>query len=262
MNFLPFALLDPGPAASSAGFGAGASAASQPGASGVAEAADLVAFPEIGDFNVQYVHGYGKIANVEAGMVFLEDRAGILHWKIFRGLSVWPLGAKTGVGSGPEAAGPSVTVFCPLWVKHKKGQEEGVFLVPIMYMQPPSSHKWALVCTQDEWGQLQKMRGVPLSEIGGVLPGTREVGGVAQTASPAARVEAFWLRWENEARSDMLRKVEAQQQKLAQGEDVALKTSAGKKSSVVPEQSEAVGGLVGGPGRTAGCWASREATGR
>ena len=80
MNFLPFALVDPGPADSSAGFGAGAGAGAEPGDSGApGEAADLVTFPEVGGFDVQYVHGYGKVANVEAGMVFLEDRAGILH---------------------------------------------------------------------------------------------------------------------------------------------------------------------------------------
>ena len=112
-----------------------------------------------------------------------------------------------------------MTLFCPFWVKHKKGQEEKAFPVPFPYMRPPSSYRWALLCTQDELGQLQKVRGVPLSQIGGVLPGTREVGGVAQTAALTARVEAFWLRWEKEARSDMSRKVEAEARKLAQGED-------------------------------------------
>ena len=106
-----------------------------------------------------------------------------------------------------EAAGDAVTLICPFWVKHRKGQEEKVFLVPFLYMRPPSSHTWALVCTQDELGQVQKVHGVPLSEIGGVLPGTREVGGVDQSTALFARVEAFWLRWEKEARSDMLRKV-------------------------------------------------------
>ena len=153
MKFLPFALVDPGPADSSAGFGAGGGAGGQPGASGAAdEAAVLVTFPEVGDFDVRYVHGYGKVANVEAGVVFLEDRAGILQCKIFRGISVRPLGAKTGGGSGREVVGPSVTLFCPFWVKHKKGQEEKVFLVPLLYMQPPTSHTWALLCTRDELG--------------------------------------------------------------------------------------------------------------
>ena len=145
------------------------------------EAGDLGMFPEVGDFDVQYVHRYGKVANVEAGMVFLADCAGILRWTIFRGISLRPLGAKTGGGSGREVAGPLVTSFCPLWVKHKKGQEEKVSLVPILCMRPTSSHTWALLCTHDEMGQLQKVRGVPLSEIGGFLLGTREVGGVAQT---------------------------------------------------------------------------------
>ena len=90
-----------------------------------------------------------------------------------------------------------------------------------------------LLCTQDELGQLQQVRGVPLNEIGGVLPGTREVGSADQTAALTARVDAFWLRWEKEARSDVSRKVEAEAQKLAQGEDVASESSAGKKSSVV-----------------------------
>ena len=189
-------------------------------------------FPEVGDFDVQYVHGYGKVANVEAGMVFLEDRSGILHWKIFRGITVRPFGAKT--GTGREAGGDSVTFFCPFWVKHKKGQEEKVFLVPFLYMRPPSSHTWAVLCTKDELGQLQKVRGVPLSEIGGLLPGTREGGGADQTAALTARVDAFWLGWEKEVRSDMSRKLEAEARKLAQGQDVASESSAGKKSSVVP----------------------------
>ena len=76
-------------------------------------------------------------------------------------------------------------------MKHKRGQEEKVFVIPLLYMRPPSLHTWALMCTQDELGRLQKLRGVPLSEIGGVLPGTRDVGGLAQTAAHIARVEAF-----------------------------------------------------------------------
>ena len=123
-------------------------------------------FPDVGDFNVRYVHGYGKVADVEAGIVFLEDQSGILHWKIFRGISLRPLGAKT--AAGREAGGDAVTLICPFWVKHRKGQEEKVFLGPFLYMRPPSSHTWALLCNQDELGQVQKVRGVPLSEIGGV----------------------------------------------------------------------------------------------
>ena len=84
-----------------------------------------------------------------------------------------------------------MTLFCPFWVKHKKRQEEKLFLVPFLFMRPPSSHTWALLCGQDDLGQLQKVRGVPLNEIGGVVQGTREVGGVAQTAALSARVEAF-----------------------------------------------------------------------
>ena len=68
-------------------------------------------------------------------MVFLEDRSGMLHWKVFPGLSVRPLGAKT--AGGREAAGDAVTFICSFWVKHKKGQEEKVFLVPFLYMRPP-----------------------------------------------------------------------------------------------------------------------------
>ena len=141
VNFLPVKLVDPMPGDSSAGFGAGAGAAAQAGASGDAKAANLVTFLEVGDLDVRrrYMHGYGKVANVEAGMVFLEDRAGILHWKIFQGMSVRPLGAKTGGGSGREAAGPSVMLFCPFWVKHKKEQDQKVFLVPFLYMRPASS---------------------------------------------------------------------------------------------------------------------------
>ena len=83
---------------------------------------------------------------------------------------------------------------------------------------------------------MQKVRGVPLSEIGGVLPGTREVGGVDQGTALVARVEAFWLRWEKEVRSDMVRKVEAEARKVAeaQGEDVASESSARGKSPVLP----------------------------
>ena len=129
-----------------------------------------------------------------------------------------------------------MTLICPFWVKHRKGQEDKVFLVPFLYMRPPSSHTWALLCTQDELGQVQKVRGVPLSEIEGVPRGTCEVDGVDQATALFARVEAFWLRSENEARSDMLPKVEAEAQKVAeaQGEDVASESSAGGKSSVLP----------------------------
>ena len=102
MNFLPFALVDPEPADSSAGFGAGAAGGAQPGDRGVAGEGDLgeATFPDVDEFDVRYVHGYGKVANVEAGVVFLEDRSGLLHWKIFRGISVRPLGAKIAGGRG------------------------------------------------------------------------------------------------------------------------------------------------------------------
>ena len=93
-----------------------------------------------------------------------------------------------------------MTLFCPFW----EGQEETVF-------------------------QLQKLRGVPPSEMGGVLSGTCEVGGADQTAALIARVDAFWLRWEKEACSDMSRKVEAEARKLAKGEDVAPESCAAKK---------------------------------
>ena len=232
---MPFALVDPMPAGSSAAFGARAGVGAQLRDSDAAgEGAYLVTFPEVGDFDAWYVHGYGKckVANVETGVVCLEDRSGILHWKIFRGISVGPLGAKT--GTGREAGGDAVTFVCPFWVKHKKVHEEKVFLVPGLYMRPHSSHTWAVLCNQGELGQLQKVRGVPLSEMGGVLPGTREVGGAEQTAALTAWVDAFWLRWEKEARSDMSRKVEAEAWKLVKGEDVASECSARKISSVVP----------------------------
>ena len=81
-------------------------------------------------------------------------------------------------------------------------------------------------------------RAEPAAEIGGVLPGTRAVGGVAQTAALTARVEAFWLRWEKDARSDMSRKVEAAARKLAKGEGLASESCARKNSSiVVPEHT-------------------------
>ena len=207
--------MDPGPADSSAGFGAGAATEAQPRDRGAAGEGDLgeLTFPDVDDFDVRYVHWYGNVANVEAGMVFLEDWSGILHWKMFRGISVRPLSAKT--AAGREAAHDAVTLLCPFWVIHNKGQEEKVFLVPFLYMRPLSSHTWALLCTQDELGQAQKVRGDPLTEIGGVLPGTREVGGVDQSTATFARVEAFWLRWEKEAGTDMLRKVEAEARKVA-----------------------------------------------
>ena len=156
-----FALVDPGPADSSAGFGTGGGAGAQPGDSGAAgEGAHLVTFPEVGDFDIRYVHGYGKVANVEAGMVFLGDGSVILHWNIFRVILLQPLDAKT--GTGRRAGGDSVRLFCPFWVKHRKRQEEKVFLVPFLYMRPPSSHTWALLCTQDELAQL---RGSETSQI-------------------------------------------------------------------------------------------------
>ena len=54
-------------------------------------------------------------------MVFLDEGSGILHWKIFRGISVRPLGAKTGGGSERQAGGNSLTLFCPFWLKPKRG---------------------------------------------------------------------------------------------------------------------------------------------
>ena len=128
-----------------------------------------------------------------------------------------------------------MTLICPFWAKHKKGQEEKVFLVPFLYMRPSSSHTWALLCIQDEVSQVQKVPGVPLTEIAGVLPRTREVGGVDESAALLVRVEGFWLRWEKEARSDMVRKVGAETQKVAEAtdEDVASQSSAGGKSSVL-----------------------------
>ena len=57
-----------------------------------------------------------------------------------------------------------------------------------------------------------------------------------QSTALFARVEAFWLRWEKEARSDRLRKVEGEARKVAEakGEDVASQSSAGGKPSVLP----------------------------
>ena len=95
------------------------------------------------------------------------------------------------------------------------------------------------------------MRAVPLSEIGGVWPGTREVAGAAQTAALTARVAAFWLKWEKAARSDMSRKVEAEARKLAQGEDVISESSDDEKSSVVPGKRSHVRPLKA-PGKVPG----------
>ena len=67
---MSFALVDPGPADSSAGFGAKAGAGALPGDSVAAgEGAHLVTFPEVGDFHVRDVHVYRKVADVEARMV-------------------------------------------------------------------------------------------------------------------------------------------------------------------------------------------------
>ena len=100
-------------------------------------------FLDVGDFDVRYMHGYGKVANPEAGMAFWEDRCGILHRRIFRGISVWPLAAKT--AAEREAGGDGVMLVCPFWVKHRKRQEDKVFLAPLVYMRPPSFHTWALL---------------------------------------------------------------------------------------------------------------------
>ena len=100
VNFLPFAVVDPGPADSSAEFGGGAGVAAQPGGRMIDagdEAAVVVSFPEVGDFDVQYVHGYGKVANVEAGACF---------WRIVLGSSI---GRSSGAfRCGPWVPGPVV----------------------------------------------------------------------------------------------------------------------------------------------------------
>ena len=98
VNFLPFALIDP--------------AAPVTGTSGDEVAGELI-FPDVGYFDDQYVHGYGKVANVEAGLVFLDDRAGLIHWKVYGGIWVRPLGAKTGSGGQQDAPGRPVTLVCP-----------------------------------------------------------------------------------------------------------------------------------------------------
>ena len=163
MNFLPFTLVDPGPADINAGFGAGAGAGALPGAScAAAEAADWVMFPDVGDFAVRYVHGYGKVANVEARMVFLEDRAGILHWKIFRGISVRPLGAKAGAGSNWEVAGPTVTLFCPFWVKHKMGQVERCSSFPSRTCGQPARTRGASCAPRTSWASCKNCVGCHL----------------------------------------------------------------------------------------------------
>ena len=107
-----------------------------------------------------------------------------------------------------------------------------VVLFPRMVHADPVQGSSSLFRSGSALGLLR----VPLSEIGGVLPGTREVGGVDQSTALFARVEAFWLRCKMEALSDMLRKVEAEARKVAeaQGEDVASESSAGRKSSVLP----------------------------
>ena len=112
VNFLPFALVDPGPADGSVGFGSGAAAGAQAGDSGAAvEGADLVTLPENGDLDVRHVHGYGKVANVEAGMVFLGGSFWDPPLGDLQGISVRPLGAKT--STGRKAGGDAVTLVCP-----------------------------------------------------------------------------------------------------------------------------------------------------
>ena len=34
---------------------------------------------------------------------------------------------------------------CPFSVKHRKGQEEKGFLVPLLYIRPTNWHMWAIV---------------------------------------------------------------------------------------------------------------------
>ena len=99
---LASALVDPGPAESSdvAGAGAGAGAAPGAGASGAGDEAVVdQKSPEVGDFDDRFVDGYGNVANVEAKMVFLGDRAGIVQWNIYWSVPVRPMGSKTGGGS-------------------------------------------------------------------------------------------------------------------------------------------------------------------
>ena len=79
---------------------------------------------------------------------------------------------------------------------------------------------------------------MPLSEIGGGLLGTGEVGALALTVALTVRLEAFWLRWEKEVQSDVSRNVEAEARKLAQGEDVASETSAVKKIVSGPREKD------------------------
>ena len=80
VNFWPLMLLHRGPANSIAGFEARAGAGARPGASGGGdEAAGILSFAEFHDFHFWYEHGYGKVANAEAPMAFLEDRAGVLY---------------------------------------------------------------------------------------------------------------------------------------------------------------------------------------
>ena len=57
---------------------------------------------------------------------------------------------------------------------------------------------------------------------------------MAQTAALSARVEAFWVGWEKDARNDMARKAPAEAQKPAEGEDVASESPLVKNSSIVP----------------------------
>ena len=83
-----------------------------------------------------------------------------------------------------------------------------------------------------------------------VLPGTREVGGLAETVALTTRVGAFPLSWEKDAPSDMSRKVKAEAQKLAQGKDVAWESSTKK---IVPGPGEVVPGPPPPKGAERGC---------
>ena len=81
VNFLRIALwVSPGADESTVGFETGAGDVAQLQAN-VADddAVGELTFPGVADFDVRFVHGSGRVANVEAGMVFLENRARILH---------------------------------------------------------------------------------------------------------------------------------------------------------------------------------------
>ena len=75
-------------------------------------------------------------------------------------------------------------------MRQKKVTLDTIFLAPLLYIGPPSTHYWALESSQDKLVQLQKVGGVTLSDTTGVLQGKHN-GGVVQATAIAGIPMAF-----------------------------------------------------------------------